>query len=103
MDAAEYRRIADQLGAGPVETAHELACARWDLLHRPDRVRGSDPYEAAAQALTAARARPERHQPAVEFAHHAWTPGDLVPAHWGPTRADEWMAEWERLTAAGRR
>ena len=97
MDAAKYRRIADQLGAGPVETAHELACARWDVTHRPDRAHGRDPYAMAADALTAARARPVRHLEERRFAHYAWAPGHMVPDAWGgQTPADEWMQWWEQ-------
>lgn len=94
MDAAEYQRIADQLGACDVERDHELACARSDGY--------SDPYEAAAAALTAARALPERHLEPVRFAHHAWGPGDVVPDHWGTTKADEWMSWYEQATAHSR-
>lgn len=83
MDAATYHAIARQLGACDVERDHELANARWDLLHRPDRVRGDDPYEIAAAALTAWRAEPVRYLEPVEYRrteHPIWTPGQALAA-----------------------
>lgn len=83
MDSAQYRVIADQLGACAEERDHALACARWDLQHRPHEVHGSDPYAYAARLLTAARALPERHLEPVEFERTkdpAWTPGQALAA-----------------------
>lgn len=102
MDATDYRRLADQLGACTEERDHALACAHSDLTRRPHEVNGSDPYAYAARLLTAARALPERHLPDVTFAHHAWKPGDIVPAHWGETKADRFMQEWESMTTSRR-
>jgi hypothetical protein len=99
MDAAEFHQIAAHLGACEAEQLHELACARYDLRRLPETVHGRDEFAIAADALTAARALPARPPlPEVTFAHHAWTPGHLVPAHWPPTPADEFM-KWLRLAA----
>lgn len=83
MDAADYHRLADQLGACPEERDHELANAHWDLQHQPASVHGRDAYTIAADALTAARAMLERHLEPVEFTateHPAWTPGQALAA-----------------------
>jgi hypothetical protein len=98
MDAAEYQRIADHYQVCQIERDYELACARWDVVNRPDRAHGRDPYAMAADALTAARAHPRRHLPEHHFAHYAWQPGDIVPDHWGRTPADEWMEWFQQAT-----
>ncbi len=78
MDAADYHRLATELGAPAEERDHELACAHWDLKHQPETVHGRDAYAIAADALTAARARPQPYLPPVEFTREAWTPGDAL-------------------------
>lgn len=81
MDAADYHHLADRYGACAEERDYELACARWDLQHRPETVHGRDEHAIAADALTASRAQPERHLEPVEFAptkEPAWTPGQAL-------------------------
>jgi hypothetical protein len=79
MDAADYHRLAAELGAPDEERDHELANARWDLEHWPETAHGRDAHQIAADVITAARALPERPElPAVTFARAttpAWTPG----------------------------
>ncbi len=105
MDAADYHRIANQLGVCDTERDHVLASAHWDLTHRPEQVHGDDPYEYAARLLTAFRALPVRHQAEVHFPYPAWTPGGIVRSGW-PPRVDEhlkwWMRRRAELEAAGK-
>jgi hypothetical protein len=97
VDAAQYQQVADELGACAEEALYELACARYDLRRLPETVHGRDKYEIAADALTAFRALPARPPLAeARFAHHVWAPGHIVPAHWPPTPADEFMRWWGR-------
>lgn len=99
MDAAEYQRHADQLGAGPEETTHALAGARWDIAHQPERGTDDDPYAAAAQALAASRIPRQAELAEISFQCHSWTPGGLTPALYGPTPADRFMQWYEQATA----
>jgi hypothetical protein len=82
MDAADYHRLAAEIGAPDEERDHELANARWDLTHRPETAHGRVAHQIAADALTAARALPERPElPTVKFARAttpAWTPGQAL-------------------------
>ena len=101
MDAADYHRLAAELGAPDEERDHELACAEWDLTHRPERVVGDNPYETAARALTAARA-PREPLAEVHFTHHHWTPSVSAGIPFEPTPADKFMQWYERAAEAGK-